>query len=63
MTWGTLYFYYVCPKCAKQFKYDYSRSDEFGARFGQCPACGAAGSYVKDGPRQADDLEYAEVDD
>ncbi|MDR3305530.1 MAG: excinuclease ATPase subunit [Clostridiales Family XIII bacterium] len=62
MSWGTLYFYYRCPVCGEKFKYDYSRSDEFGADFGICPDCGAAGDFVKDGPRQPDDSDYPEVD-
>jgi len=62
MTWGTLYFYYKCPDCGAKYKYDYSRDSEFGADFGRCPLCGAMGDYVKDGPRQPDDLEYPEAD-
>lgn len=62
MTWGALYMYYKCPKCGKQFKYATDLMAEFGNEFGCCPVCGAAGTYVKEGAVQPDDLEYEEVD-
>ncbi|MDR3365278.1 MAG: excinuclease ATPase subunit [Clostridiales Family XIII bacterium] len=62
MTWGTLYFYYQCPACGEKYKYDYSREQEFGGAFGECPSCKTPGAYIKDGPRGADDLDYPEAD-
>ena len=62
MTWGTLFFYYECPVCGKKYKYDFSRNDEFGNSFGDCPNCKVPGKYVDDGARRPDDLDYPEVD-
>lgn len=62
MTWGTLYFYYECPVCGYKYKYDYSRESEWKETFGVCPLCKTAGTYIKDGPRASDDLNYPEVD-
>lgn len=62
MTWGALYMYYKCPKCNKQFKYAIDLIGEFGDEFGCCPQCGQMGTYVKEGPRLSDDLEYEEVE-
>ena len=54
MSWGALYFYYKCPKCGKLFKY--------GDDFGCCPYCGSMGTYIKEGARTIDDLDYEEVE-
>lgn len=54
--------YYKCPKCNKQFKYAIDLIGEFGDEFGCCPQCGQMGTYVKEGPRLSDDLEYEEVE-
>lgn len=62
MTWGALYFYYKCPNCGKQFKYAIDLMTEFGDEFGNCPDCSAAGTYIKEGARTPDDLEYEEVE-
>ena len=63
MSWGPGFFYYRCPACAKQFKYAMDLIPDFGEDFGKCPACGAMGTYVKDGPRGVDDNEYFEVEE
>ncbi|MCI6019901.1 MAG: excinuclease ATPase subunit [Clostridiales bacterium] len=62
MTWGALYFYYKCPACGKQFKYAIDLMAEFGDDFGKCPYCETMGTYVKEGARTPDDLEYEEVE-
>lgn len=62
MTWGALYMYYKCPECGKQFKYAIDLIPEFGDEFGCCPDCGTAGTYIKEGARTKDDLEYEEVE-
>ena len=63
MSWGPGFFYYVCPSCGKKFKYAQDMISEFGNDFGKCPVCGVMGTYVKDGPRGKDDMEYDEVED
>ena len=62
MTWGALYMYYKCPKCGKQFKYALDVMTEFGEEFGCCPDCGEMGTYIQEGARTKDDLEYEEVE-
>jgi len=62
MTWGALYFYYKCPDCGKQFKYAIDLMSEFGDDFGKCPVCETPGTYIKEGARTPDDLEYEEVE-
>lgn len=62
MTWGALYFYYKCPNCGKRFKYAIDLMSEFGDDFGKCPKCETAGTYIKEGARTPDDLEYEEVE-
>ena len=36
--------------------------NEFPKWAGKCPACGAMGTYVKEGARTKDDLLYEEVE-
>lgn len=62
MSWGALYFYYICPKCGKLFKYSIDLIGEYGEDFGKCPACEERGRFVKEGARTLDDLEYEEVE-
>ena len=62
MTWGALYLYYHCPKCAKKFKYALDVMVDFGDEFGFCPDCNVMGVYEKEGARTLDDAEYFEVE-
>jgi len=63
MSWGPGFFYYSCPSCGLKFKYAQDMIPYFGNDFGKCPECGAIGSYIKDGPREADDAEYFEAEE
>ena len=68
MSWGVGFFYYTCPACKKKFKYAQDLMTYFGEDFGLCPYCKekgerVMGTYVKDGPRGTDDLEYYEVEE
>ena len=62
MSWGPCFFYYRCPVCGKQYKYDADLIPVVGARFGLCPNCGAAGIREKEGARTPDDLAYEEIE-
>ena len=63
MSWGIGFFYYVCPNCEKKFKYAQDMIACFGDEVGLCPKCQVMGTYVKDGPRGKDDIEYFEVEE
>jgi len=63
VSWGSGFFYYHCRDCGKKFKYAVEDIPVFGARFGDCPDCGAPGTYEQDGPRIPEDLEYFEVEE
>ena len=52
MTWGSLMFYYHCPKCGMKFEYAMELMPEFGEKFGFCPECDVPGVYEKEGARQ-----------
>lgn len=62
MTWGAQYMYYKCPKCGFKFKYAIDLIPQFGDKFGHCPECGEMGTFVKDGARTPDDLDWHEVE-
>jgi len=62
MSWGSCFFYYLCPTCGKKYKYDADLIGTLGPRFGVCPVCGGESAPVKDGPRGADDPEYEETE-
>lgn len=62
MSWGALFFYYKCPECGKLFKYATDLISEFGDDFGRCPHCKSMGTYIKEGARTIDDLDYEEVE-
>ena len=62
MTWGSLMFYYHCPKCGMKFEYAMELMPEFVEKFGFCPECDVPGVYEKEGARQLDDSEYFEVE-
>ncbi len=60
MSWGTLWFYYVCPQCGKRFKADLT--DMGRPEFGACPCCGAAGTWVGETSAPPEEPEsYEEV--
>ena len=63
MSWGPCFMYYRCPACGKRFKYALDLIPVFQDRFGLCPVCSAAGSFVKDGAITPDDQDYEEVDE
>lgn len=63
MSWGPCFLYYHCPQCGRKFKYATDLIAEFGEDFGKCPACGAMGTFEKEGARTVDDLDYEEVED
>ena len=44
MTWGSLMFYYHCPKCGMKFEYAMELMPEFGEKFGFCPRVRCSGS-------------------
>ena len=62
MSWGALYMYYRCPECGKLFKYATDLIAEFGDDFGKCPSCEVMGTYLKEGARIPEDLDYEEVE-
>ena len=62
MSWGALYMYYKCPKCGLKFKYATDLIPQFGDDFGHCPDCGEMGTFVRDGARTPDDLDWREVE-
>ncbi len=62
MTYGALFWYYECPNCKKKFKYGTDLFAQFGDEFGNCPECGTAGTFIKEGAISVDDIEYEDVD-